>query len=605
MNKYYYILLFCCSFLWANSQTIHRCGHDHAMQQMEQTYPGYTEAVKATFNEAKEKGSTFTKGGGTPVYTIPVVVHVVWKNPTHNISDDQIYAVMNRLNEDYRQANANQVDIRTEFDDVANDSGIEFCLQEIKRVETTASFDFSLFGSLPDNVKQTSEGGSDAVDPSSHLNIWVCFIGGGAGLLGYAYPPAGLPNWPAGQSAPSPGLDGVVVHAPAFNIDSEFSVSGTSIAIEGRTLAHEVGHYLGLRHIWGDGLTAQLGIPDCSVDDEISDTPNQGIPSQFACNATQNSCTEGNPDLPDMYENYMDYADETCMSTFTVEQAALMRGVLENERNGLINNTCSNNSSAPEVTITSPDMQVEICVGESLDLMGTATNSADSYFWNVPGGTPKVAFEQNPTIVYNEVGTFDITFMATNEFGTGEQVLVAQVVVKGPEVEATASETTLDLAISGDVDFTGTSATATSWEWDFGDGSDISTEQNPSHTYTETGTYTVTLTVFDGECPNTTTLNIEVEDNTSSLEDISGLSSVGVLSNPFNDDLNIRIHTTEWKDLEIGVFDALGRRVVQRNNIQINGSDVISFDASDWTSGVYFLRLNDGQQGGTIKLLKL
>ncbi|HMR43894.1 MAG TPA: zinc-dependent metalloprotease, partial [Saprospiraceae bacterium] len=128
----------------------------------------------------------------------------------------------------------------------------------------------------------------------------------------------------------------VVIDFRAFGKGS-FTVPGVgSLPIEGRTTVHEVGHYLGLRHISGDGFSGLLGIPDCDADDGLADTPNQGFQSQFDCNAAQNTCDEGAGDLPDMIENYMDYSRETCQNTFTKGQVNIMRNVLEGPRRGLL-----------------------------------------------------------------------------------------------------------------------------------------------------------------------------------------------------------------------------------------------------------------------------
>src|SRR5690606_1118184 len=91
----------------------------------------------------------------------------------------------------------------------------------------------------------------------------------------------------------------------------------------GRTLTHEVGHWLGLRHTWGDGPLSG----SCGVDDFCADTPNTRDPN-FGC-PTINSCFEV-PAINDMVENYMDYTDDTCMHTFTANQAARITAVMNN-----------------------------------------------------------------------------------------------------------------------------------------------------------------------------------------------------------------------------------------------------------------------------------
>ena len=350
------VALFLLSLPWAQAQTpplAQPCAYDHYVHWLDQDYPGFKQTADRVL--AYTKGTNLAKTG--PVYTIPVVVHIVHQDETQNLPDSLVDAVLEVLNQDFRRANADTLNMRAEFAGVVGDPGIAFELVGIERVATEATFELNLLaGSLPDNVKRTAEGGSDAWDPERYLNIWVCNIEGGS-LLGYAYPPADLSHWPEGASAPEPELDGVVIHQEVFRRTGTFTSSGlfglseVTVPIRGRTITHEVGHYLGLRHIWGDGLLSLLGLPDCDADDGVADTPNQGVNSQFACDAEQNTCDAGEADdLPDMFENFMDYAAEDCLNSFTKQQIAIMRGVLENERGGLVAQT----SSTPAVAPTGP-----------------------------------------------------------------------------------------------------------------------------------------------------------------------------------------------------------------------------------------------------------
>ncbi|MEM9929652.1 MAG: M43 family zinc metalloprotease, partial [Bacteroidota bacterium] len=313
-------------------------GYDHYVQALETNHPGFMAARDAAFTAAQHS----LDFRNDEIYTIPVVVHVVWQDSTQNVSDALIESVISGLNKDFRRLNEDANQIRSIFVDRVGDPKIEFELVATERVQTTATFELDLFsGSLPDEVKQSDQGGSDAWDTESYLNIWVCSIEGGA-LLGYAYPPAELDNWPDGVTAPSPELDGVVIHYEVFKTEGTHTAQGLlgggeqTIPVRGRTITHEIGHYLGLRHIWGDGFSSLLGIPDCDADDGIEDTPNQGLQSQFMCDVNQNTCTDATGDLPDMFENYMDYAAEDCMNSFTLGQIDIMRGVLENQRAGLL-----------------------------------------------------------------------------------------------------------------------------------------------------------------------------------------------------------------------------------------------------------------------------
>lgn len=312
------------------------CLYELGIEAMELQYPGYQRAIVQTFETAKRQGANRS----TEVYTIPVVFHVVWNEAEENIPDAKIYEQLDELNRCYRRLNPDTVYLRDEFLPVAGDPHIEFELAEIRRVQTTSLFEPTIF-SLPDNVKQSANGGSDAADPEHFLNIWICriqplnIIIAESPVLGYAYPPDSLANWPAGSAAPSPELQGVVLDFRTIGT-GEYEIQGVgTLPMQGRTAVHEIGHYLGLRHISGDG-SAFIGI-DCNASDGVDDTPNQGKQSEFNCDETQNTCFAGTAgDLPDMIENYMDYSTETCQNTFTQGQIAIMRAVLEGPRSGLL-----------------------------------------------------------------------------------------------------------------------------------------------------------------------------------------------------------------------------------------------------------------------------
>lgn len=346
MIRFLFMLVACCLGMVVKAQEIpapQGCAYDHYVYFLDQDYPGFKAAVDQTFEENKSTISF----RDNEVFTIPVVVHIVWQEEEQNISDLQIKNVIEVLNEDYRRLNADADMVRAEFAEVVGDPFIEFELVGVERQQTEATFELDLFsGSLPDNVKQSEEGGSDAWDPEKFLNIWVCNIEGGS-VLGYAYPPVGLENWPEDATAPSPELDGVVIHHEVFRTTGTYTTSGflglddVTVPVRGRTVTHEVGHYLGLRHIWGDGLLSVIGIPDCDADDGVEDTPQQGLNSQFQCDPSLNTCDDGVNDLPDMFENFMDYASEDCMNSFTEGQIAIMRSVLENQRSGLISEITS------------------------------------------------------------------------------------------------------------------------------------------------------------------------------------------------------------------------------------------------------------------------
>ncbi len=346
------------SFFVVNAQTIQRCATHEVYENNAANHPGYAAAVEHAFKYAKAKADAHRAYKGAQawdtIYRIPVVVHVVYNTPDQNLDDSLILSQIEVLNQDYRRLNADTGDTRSIFKSVAADAGIEFFLATedpdgnpttgITRTETDTPF-FSVLdlgggtANGADKVKKTATGGIDAWDTDNYLNLWVCnlkdpnsFFGL---VLGFAYPPDNAPNWPVEAFPADSTLHGVVIHYEVFGRNNPGAVGELDIATEGRTAVHEVGHYLGLRHIWGDGPLS-IFVPDCSVDDGIADTPNSGNNSQATgCDTTKNTCTEGNPDLPDMLENYMDYSREECQNVFTQGQVAIMRSILRSSRSEL------------------------------------------------------------------------------------------------------------------------------------------------------------------------------------------------------------------------------------------------------------------------------
>lgn len=296
---------------------------EHAFEQQN---PGYTEAYDSWYNQVLEIANRKASRDNRSKLTIPVVVHVVWKENDENILDFYINEQMRVLNEAFQRQNNDTNNLRAVFDPIAGNPNIEFDLVAIERVQTNTTFTQNQFTGLYDEVKQSAYGGSDAWNTSQYLNIWVAYLQPSqfGVILGYAYPPAGAPNWPNGSSASNANLDGVVIDYHVFRHFGTYLGS----TIKGRTAVHEVGHYLGLRHIWGDG--------NCSQDDGLADTPTASSQTPQNCEKNRNTCNQGAGDMPDMEENYMDYSSEVCQNAFTKDQSNMMRTVLQNYRGGLL-----------------------------------------------------------------------------------------------------------------------------------------------------------------------------------------------------------------------------------------------------------------------------
>jgi hypothetical protein len=267
--------------------------------------------------------------------TIPVVVHILSNGDAigvnENLADVRAFAQIQSLNQDFRRMldtpgyNENEVGADTE---------IEFCLAQrkpdgtatngIDRVTTS----FSAFTSRDDveTMKTTTQW-----NPAKYFNIWVVNFSGGLGtLLGYAQFPStsGLSGLNANGGAAN--TDGVVIKYTSFGSKLISNVGPYDDTYNGgRTTTHEIGHCLGLRHIWGDGDgDPQTLTPDCTVTDYCNDTPAAGY-QHWGCQVGDDSCFD-DAGQQDMVENYMDYSNDDCMNIFTINQKARIVAVMTN-----------------------------------------------------------------------------------------------------------------------------------------------------------------------------------------------------------------------------------------------------------------------------------
>lgn len=246
------------------------------------------------------------------VISIPVVVHVIHNGDAYgtgeNIRDEQVLSQIQVMNEDFRRMAGSPgfgpgVDVEIEFCLAQTDPSGNFTTG-IDRVNLNlASFDRT---AVEGNLKPNT-----IWDPTQYLNMWTCrFSGDLNGVLGYAQFPSnsGLTGLAANGGAAT--TDGVIMAYNAFGSSAIYPAGSYLVPYDrGRTTTHEVGHWLGLRHIWGDG--------GCTVDDFCADTPVAGA-ANFGCPTGTDSCPTS-PGL-DQIQNYMDYTDDTCMDRFTQNQ---------------------------------------------------------------------------------------------------------------------------------------------------------------------------------------------------------------------------------------------------------------------------------------------
>ena len=241
---------------------------------------------------------------------IPVVVHVLYNTVAQNISDAQVQSQIDVLNEDFRKLNADAGNTPAIYVGLAADANVQFVLAKrdpsgvatngiIHKQTKTTSW------TTNDAVKNSKRGGANPWDATKYLNLWACNLG--QGLLGYAQFPGG-----------SVATDGVVILYSAFGSRAKYAAGTYTTTYDlGRTATHEVGHWLNLRHIWGDDSGA------CTGSDQVADTPNQGAENYGCPVFPKVSCANSG----DMSMNYMDYTDDKCMYMFSTGQSTRMNAL--------------------------------------------------------------------------------------------------------------------------------------------------------------------------------------------------------------------------------------------------------------------------------------
>jgi len=341
-------------------------------------------------------------------YTIPVVFHVVHTNGENNISREQILDQMRILNEDFNFSNSTISKLRSPFQNVVGSADINFVLAEvdpngkcfdgINRVESTVGLQMDM----------DKEPVKDLVywDYKKYLNIWVVdnivsSNSSGGTVLGYAVFP----------SFAKFTKDGIVVR------HDRVGTIGTGEPNDmGRTLTHEVGHWLGLYHTFQDG---------CNGGDYCGDTP--PVASTFTnagCPTNGNSCSNDKPDLPDMWENFMDYSKGNCMSVFTFDQIAIMRGELQSSPRG--SNVTASNLLATGVTKSSVTPVAEfnsntrvICAGSPVQFFDLSCKGEPTVrSWTFTGASTPSSSDVNPTVIYQTPGVYTVSLLAQNSKGT-------------------------------------------------------------------------------------------------------------------------------------------------------------------------------------------
>lgn len=578
--------------------------------------------------------------------TIPVVVNVVWNTTAENISDAQIQTQIDVLNADFRALNADRLNTPSIFSSLIADFEINFCLATqdpsgnattgIRRRNTTlTSF------SSNDAMKFNAQGGLDAWDRNKYLNLWICDLSGG--LLGYA-------QFPGGAAA----TDGVVC-------DYQYvGTIGTATAPfnKGRTATHEVGHWLNLRHIWGDA--------NCGSD-LVSDTPTHNTSNGGCPSIPHYSTCSGAPQ--EMTMNYMDYTDDACMYMFTAGQKARAQALFATggSRVSLLTSpgcqppggggSCAvasglNATSIAQTTATlnwgavsgatSYNLQVKLSssstwttftglTGTSSNITGLTANSTYNYqVQTVCGGT---------SAAYSAAASF--TTLASGGGGCTDfqESNNTRNTAKTISVNTTY---TAQIASTSDIDwykFANTSATRnikidlTTLPADYdvrlyrGNSNTVLAISQNGGTADETliynnGTvstsYYANVYGYQGASSNTQCYTMRVSLSSSAFRtDGSSDGEVeeleipvvfenapfGMFPNPASNQITVEVPMDTEADVQVSIFDPSGKAALQQHRVLGKGDNQMSFDISRLPNGIYFVEVRNGKSLNTRKLV--
>lgn len=408
------------------SQQTNWCGTDQIIQRLKASDPGYEDMLHKAMSKAANGWINNTSNVQKSLLTIPVVVHIIHDNGIGNISDEQVQSALDILNQDYNRENPDTASTRNTatapFRPQAGVMDVEFvlakidpdgnCTNGIVRVNAP-----NLTYNTDDACKYSANGGSDQWNSDQYLNIWIVNSINSSGsvgtILGYAY-------YPYGGAGSEYGI--LMRH-------DTFGTIETAIGSDGRTLTHEMGHALGLAHIFDQGCHSA----DCNQEgDYCCDTPPQAE-ANWSCSQTWNSCNQVpinddyGFDAVDQIENYMSY--NACQNMFSRDQAAIMQQNFIDIA-FLANMVTPQNNTAtgvfnPEV-LCKADFEAYrnmICGGDSIQFYDRTFFNPTGWNWTISPGVVNVDWEftastnalsQNPSIRFITAGQYQISLTATD-----------------------------------------------------------------------------------------------------------------------------------------------------------------------------------------------
>ena len=557
--------------------------------------------ISKTLKEWKKNSST------PDSYTIPVVFHIIYKNESEYVSFEQVMSQLEVLNQDFNRTNPDANLTPAQFQDVAADCNINFCLaQRTENNDTTSGITYtqtsvSSFSLYDNRIFQDSLGGKTIWNSSDYLNIYVCDL---TNALGFSSFPGGNPN-----------RDAVVVDFSNFG-----TIDITPPFNKGRTATHELGHWLDLYHIWGGG--------NCSTD-EVDDTPTQET-ENYGCPTHPSPTCDNNGD---MFQNYMDYTNDACMNLFTNGQKERMHATLNTERLG-IGNTDFCQLPYEDIGINSniQPLENQIYCGENLELITSLYNYSENaitkakIYYQLDDENP-IEFEWTGNIDPN---TSQEINLGDQIFSTGEHILkIYSSLPNGfrdinplndtSYISFTITQgTNIDFAIQTD-NYAEENywAILNSQNDTVASGNELVSNEINTFNYCQDLDSCYTLVIYDiyddGICCDFGNGFVAVNGqnfsgdfgselqidlcNTIGIDEVIKSDFVKVYPNPTNDYITIESKTLIE---EVRIYDIYGKNVLQKNchsNKELVNLYMLS-------SGAYFLQLLTNNQTQSVKIIK-
>lgn len=603
------------------------------------------EAIKANRLASRQNDNSILN-----VITIPVVIHVIHNGDglgaNENITDAQILSQITVLNQDFGRIagtpgfNTNPVGVDTE---------IQFCLAQrdpnglfttgINRYNlgSEASWEMDEFNT---EIKPQTQW-----NPNEYLNIWVVnkvalkFFGIEIGeILGYAQFPSGSGLDGLEQGTGPANTDGVVIGHRYFG-SSDIYPSGTYFAPndKGRTTTHEVGHYLGLRHIWGDG--------DCNEDDYCEDTP-RAADANSGCSIGIDSC----PSFPglDMVENYMDYSDDACMNVFTQDQKDRMIAVLTNAQRRatlgtslacLPGQTYDNDGSLDILDLNLANCGTTLSPELRLSNIGNNTISSAEITYNINGNSD-LTFNWNGTLTNGQSVTINLPTLSPNAGNNEFNATITAINGSNDDNELNSTKNqNFDVVVANTEEITISILTddygdETTWilrdsnnnevvsGGPYADNAEnivtVAVSNNECYTFTifddyedgiccsfgegnyEIKTSNNEIIVSGGEFGASESTTFGINQNLSNSENTFS-NGIKIYPNPVNSQLNINVSDEIGIPNQFTIYNSLGQII---ENKKVTSTSDLTVNTAAYSSGVYFIKIIKEDQSTVIRFIK-